>query len=148
MTAWEPTANKKNSRIAAWRICRYNLRWAINPAGYSPRHTNKVLELVSKLVVHSSIIDKLTSSMMTCGSSQLTIVLNSVISVPPSSEHYGTTKVSPPSDNLHTTSFWGMGTARAVDNALTLFMNDVPYPRLWALCYATAFICITVIKTN
>ena len=56
MTAWEPTANKKNSRIAAWRICRYNLRWAINPAGYSPRHTNKVLELVSKLVVHSSIM--------------------------------------------------------------------------------------------
>ena len=62
MTAWEPTANKKNSRIAAWRICRYNLRWAINPAGHSPRppvpgprHTNKVLELVSKLVVHSSI---------------------------------------------------------------------------------------------
>ena len=42
--------------IAAWRICRYNLRWAINPAGYSPRHTNKVPELVSKLVVHSSII--------------------------------------------------------------------------------------------
>ena len=41
--------------IAAWRICRYNLRWAINPAGHSPRHTNKVLELVSKLVVHSSI---------------------------------------------------------------------------------------------
>ena len=37
MTAWEPTANKKNSRIAAWRICRYNLRWAINPAGHSPR---------------------------------------------------------------------------------------------------------------
>ena len=35
-------------------------RWAINPAGRSPRsptprHTNKVLELVSKLVVHSSI---------------------------------------------------------------------------------------------
>ena len=30
-------------------------RWAINPAGHSPRHTNKVLELVSKLVVHSSI---------------------------------------------------------------------------------------------
>ena len=30
--------------------------------------------------------------------------------VPPSSEHYGTTKVSPPSDNLHTNSFWGMGT--------------------------------------
>ena len=29
-------------------------RWAINPAGHSPQHTNKVLELVSKLVVHSS----------------------------------------------------------------------------------------------
>ena len=64
MTAWEPTANKKKSRIAAWRIYRYNLRWAINPAGHSPRspvpgprHTHKVLELVSKLVVHSSIND-------------------------------------------------------------------------------------------
>ena len=48
--------------IAAWRTCRYNLRWAINPAGHSPRHTNKVLELVSKLVVHSSIRSELNGS--------------------------------------------------------------------------------------
>ena len=31
------------------------------------------------LIIFVEIVDKLTSSMMTCGSSQLTIVLNSVI---------------------------------------------------------------------
>ena len=33
------------------------------------------------LIIFVEIVDKLTSSMMTCGSSQLTIVLNSVISL-------------------------------------------------------------------
>ena len=47
--------NEPEGKYYTVPICRYNLRWAINPAGYSPRHTNKVLELVSKLVVHSSI---------------------------------------------------------------------------------------------
>ena len=50
MTAGEPTANKKKSRIAAWRICRYNLRWAINPAGYSRRSASFFFGVYSWLV--------------------------------------------------------------------------------------------------